>query len=158
MKASLIISSVPYFGQTQTTQSLDIFWSTDFKPERKHCTSLYQYLDVKRKILKRKKELQLISLLLLHMVELYARWSEFFLKFLQLKSLTGGQLPQLPLFLNWILKWNTKWHCLTILPYRTLQQRSIALLAYTFLNISVKIISKVIENKSSNSKVHKTKT
>lgn len=50
MNVGMTVSFVAYFGHTWTIQSLDVFWSSEFKPEMKHFTNLHQYLDGEKKI------------------------------------------------------------------------------------------------------------
>lgn len=109
---------------------------------------IFQYLNVTRKKYCRGKKWggeekggegflwgvnsQLIPLLLLHMVKLQTSWCQFFLQLLQLKS-----LPQLSLFLNWILQWNK----ITVsILYLTESFSNIAILACMFLKSSVKTV------------------
>lgn len=75
---------------------------------------------------------QLIPLLLLHMVKLQTSWCQLFLQLLQLKS-----LPQLSLFLNWILQWNK----ITVSTfYLTESFSNLAILARMFPRSSVKTV------------------
>jgi len=42
MNVGMSVSFASHFGHTQTIQNLDVFQSSDFKPEMKHFTNLHQ--------------------------------------------------------------------------------------------------------------------